>query len=63
MPDDLACTGASTGNICTVRYRNNAITGRIGGCFAVSQRDITVKINTPENINTLQIIEAVEAQI
>ncbi|KAL3423791.1 hypothetical protein PVAG01_05538 [Phlyctema vagabunda] len=37
MPDDLACTGASTGNVCTIRCRNNAVAGPFGGCFAVQQ--------------------------
>jgi hypothetical protein len=32
MPSDLACTGGSTGNICTVRCRNNAVAGPFGGC-------------------------------
>ena len=31
MPDNLDCSGASTGNICTVRCRNNAVAGPFGG--------------------------------
>ncbi|KAK0611293.1 hypothetical protein B0T14DRAFT_325295 [Immersiella caudata] len=57
MPDDLNCTGASTGDVCTVRCRNNAVAGPFGGCFAVQQTDITPKVNTPENIATALTIE------
>jgi hypothetical protein len=39
MPDKFNCIGASTGNICTVRCRNNAVAGPFGGCFAVQQTD------------------------
>jgi hypothetical protein len=39
MPKDFNCQGASTGTICTVRCRNNAIAGPFGGCFAVQQTD------------------------
>jgi hypothetical protein len=39
MPKNFNCQGASTGNICTVRCRNNAIAGPFGGCFAVQQTD------------------------
>ncbi|KAI6377882.1 hypothetical protein MCOR25_002398 [Pyricularia grisea] len=39
MPDDLNCSGGSTGNICTVRCRNNALAGPFGGCLAVQQSD------------------------
>ena len=39
MPDNFNCIGASTGNICTVRCRNNAVAGPFGGCFAVQQTD------------------------
>lgn len=41
MPDKFNCLGASTGNICTIRCRNNAIAGPFGGCFAVQQTDGT----------------------
>jgi hypothetical protein len=39
MPKDFNCIGGSTGNICTVRCRNNALAGPFGGCFAVQQTD------------------------
>lgn len=39
MPENFNCIGASTGNICTVRCRNNAVAGPFGGCFAVQQTD------------------------
>lgn len=39
MPADMNCIGASTGTICTVRCRNNALAGPFGGCFAVQQTD------------------------
>ena len=45
MPDNFYCLGASTGNICTVRCRNNAIAGPFGGCFAVQQTDGTGRTN------------------
>jgi hypothetical protein len=41
MPEKFNCIGASTGNICTVRCRNNAVAGPFGGCFAVQQTDGT----------------------
>ncbi|RKU46885.1 hypothetical protein DL546_009161 [Coniochaeta pulveracea] len=63
MPDNLSCTGASTGNICTVRCRNNAVAGPFGGCFAVQQVDVTPKVNTPSNIETLQSLDAVLKQV
>jgi hypothetical protein len=39
MPDKFNCIGASTGDICTIRCRNNAVAGPFGGCFAVQQTD------------------------
>lgn len=63
MPADLQCTGASTGNICTVRCRNNAVAGPFGGCFAVQQTDVTPKVNTAANIDTAQSLDAVLAQV
>nr|AIP87503.1 hypothetical protein gNR604 [fungal sp. NRRL 50135] len=66
MPDKFSCTGASTGNICTVRCRNNAVAGPFvckGGCFAVQQTDIAATANTPSNIQTAQSAKAVLAQI
>ncbi|KAM0321743.1 hypothetical protein ACHAPQ_009283 [Fusarium lateritium] len=63
MPDDLNCFGASTGNICTVRCRNNALAGPFGGCFAVQQSDTDKKTNTPQNIKTTQQLKAINAQV
>lgn len=45
MPDKFNCIGASTGTICTVRCRNNAVAGPFGGCFAVQQTDGTGRTN------------------
>ncbi|KAF7941429.1 hypothetical protein EAE99_001066 [Botrytis elliptica] len=63
MPDNLACTGASTGNICTVRCRNNAVAGPFGGCFAVQQTDIAATNNSANTISTAQTLKAIEAQV
>lgn len=63
MPTDLQCTGASTGNICTVRCRNNAVAGPFGGCFAVQQTDTTAKVNTPANIDTAVSLDTVLSQV
>jgi hypothetical protein len=43
----LTCSLASTGNVCTVRCRNNAVAGPFGGCFAVQQTDVAATANTP----------------
>ncbi|KAH8599788.1 hypothetical protein B0O99DRAFT_321164 [Bisporella sp. PMI_857] len=63
MPDDLACTGGSTGNICTVRCRNNAVAGPFGGCFPVQQTDVTPTENSANQIQTLQSLDVVNKQI
>ncbi|KAM0563045.1 hypothetical protein ACHAPJ_001889 [Fusarium lateritium] len=63
MPDDLNCFGASTGNICTVRCRNNALAGPFGGCFAVQQADTDEKTNSPQQITTAQKLKAVNDQV
>ncbi|KXH67080.1 GEgh16 protein [Colletotrichum salicis] len=63
MPDDLACVGASTGDVCTVRCFNDNAKGPFGGCFAVQQTDITPKQNTPGNIPTAQTLDGVLKQI
>ncbi|KAJ4266147.1 hypothetical protein NW762_004127 [Fusarium torreyae] len=63
MPDDLNCFGASTGNICTVRCRNNALAGPFGGCFAVQQVDTDEKTNSPQQITTAQKLKAVNDQV
>ncbi|KAK3347835.1 hypothetical protein B0H65DRAFT_157354 [Neurospora tetraspora] len=62
MPQNFKCTGASTGNICTVRCRNNAVAGPFGGCFAVQQTDVKPTLNTPDNIATFKNIDAIEAE-
>lgn len=54
---------ASTGNVCTVRCRNTAVAGPFGGCFAVQQVDTDEKTNTPNNINTIQQLDVVLAQV
>jgi hypothetical protein len=46
LPKDFNCIGASTGDICTVRCRNNAVAGPFGGCFAIQQTDGTGRKNT-----------------
>ncbi|KAK0725281.1 hypothetical protein B0H67DRAFT_658681, partial [Lasiosphaeris hirsuta] len=56
-------SAVSTGNICTVRCRNNAVAGPFGRCFAVQQTDTKAKVNTPENIATADPIDAVLAQV
>ncbi|KAJ0349009.1 hypothetical protein COL26b_001994 [Colletotrichum chrysophilum] len=63
MPQDMACVGASTGDVCTVRCFNAAAAGPFGGCFAVQQTDTTPKQNTPQNIPTAQTLENVLTQV
>ncbi|CZR57072.1 related to gEgh 16 protein [Phialocephala subalpina] len=63
MPSTLNCQGASTGNVCTVRCRNNALAGPFGGCFAVQQTDTTAKTNVASTISTAQTLEGINAQI
>ncbi|KAI9646934.1 hypothetical protein NHQ30_004934 [Ciborinia camelliae] len=63
MPDNLACTGGSTGNICTVRCRNNAVAGPFGGCIAVQQTDIAASNNTPNSIKTAGTLKGIQAQV
>ncbi|TQV91271.1 GEgh16 protein [Cordyceps javanica] len=63
MPDNLKCTGGSTGNICTVRCRNNAIAGPFGGCFPVQQVDTDQAANNPSTIQTAQKLNAVLDQV
>ncbi|KAH8772199.1 hypothetical protein BGZ57DRAFT_740882, partial [Hyaloscypha finlandica] len=63
MPSNLACTGASTGNVCTVRCRNNAVAGPFGGCFAVQQTDVTPTANSANQITTAQTLADVTEQI
>ncbi|KAK7425092.1 hypothetical protein QQX98_000006 [Neonectria punicea] len=63
MPDEFTCTGASTGNVCTVRCRNNALAGPFGGCFAVQQVDTDEKTNVANSIPTEQKLGAVLDQV
>jgi len=63
MPKSFTCTGGSTGNICTVRCRNNAQAGPFGGCFAVQQTDVTPSVNSANTINTAQTLEGINNQI
>ncbi|KAI0107162.1 hypothetical protein GGR51DRAFT_516490 [Nemania sp. FL0031] len=60
MPNDLQCTGASTGNVCTVRCRN---ANNFGGCFAVQQTDVTPSANDPTTIETIQSLDNVLNQV
>ncbi|EUC30866.1 hypothetical protein COCCADRAFT_38945 [Bipolaris zeicola 26-R-13] len=64
MPDKFNCLGASTGNICTIRCRNNAIAGPFGGCFAVQQTDGTGRTSKAASaVDTAQTLEGISAQI
>ena len=63
MPDNFKCTGGSTGNVCTVRCRNNAQAGPFGGCFPVEQVDTEPNENTPANIETKLSLEKVFKQV
>lgn len=63
MPDNFTCTGASTGNVCTVRCRNNALAGPFGGCFAVQQVDTDEKTNVANSIQTEQSLDNVLNQV
>ncbi|GAB0132369.1 hypothetical protein EsDP_00000809 [Epichloe bromicola] len=63
MPNNLDCSGASTGNVCTVRCRNNAVAGPFGGCFAVQQVDNRKTVNSPAQIDTAQSFTNVQEQV
>ncbi|KAA8618242.1 repeatdomain containing protein [Pyrenophora tritici-repentis] len=64
MPEKFNCLGASTGDICTIRCRNNAIAGPFGGCFAVQQTDGTGRTNkSAAAVDTAQTLEGISAQI
>ncbi|RDW84609.1 hypothetical protein BP6252_02199 [Coleophoma cylindrospora] len=63
MPTNMACVGASTGNVCTIRCFNSAAAGPFGGCFAVQQTDVTPNANSPNTITTAQTLAGVEAQV
>lgn len=62
LPQDLACTGSSQGNVCTVRCKN---VNNFGGCVAVQQTDTTPlpADNDPSNIKSAQTLAGVTAQI
>ncbi|KAJ2992507.1 hypothetical protein NUW58_g2147 [Xylaria curta] len=60
MPRDMQCTGASTGNVCTVRCRN---ANNFGGCFAVQQTDVKPSKNDPTKITTIQELGSVLQQV
>lgn len=59
----LTLPTASTGNICTVRCRNNAQAGPFGGCFPVKQTGKNAQTNNAKTIPTKSNIAAVSAQL
>ncbi|KAL1873038.1 hypothetical protein Daus18300_004180 [Diaporthe australafricana] len=63
MPADMNCTGASTGNVCTVRCRNNALAGPFGGCFPVQQAGAAAKTNVASQITTAQTLDGIDKQV
>lgn len=64
MPANFNCIGASTGDICTVRCRNNAVAGPFGGCFAVQQTDGQGRANSSAAaVDTAQTLQGISAQI
>ncbi|KAK4034529.1 hypothetical protein C8A01DRAFT_39010 [Parachaetomium inaequale] len=65
MPDAFKCVGGSTGNVCTVRCRNNAQAGPFGGCFAVQQTDTTPlpTANDPGNVATEESLEEINSEV
>ncbi|KAK2606793.1 hypothetical protein N8I77_005519 [Diaporthe amygdali] len=62
LPKDMACTGSSQGNVCTVRCRNAQ---DFGGCIAVQQTDTTPlpADNDPSKITSAQTLQGIMAQI
>jgi len=60
LPADMACIGASTGDVCTVRCRNAQ---EFGGCFAVQQTDTKASENTPKNIVAAATLDQVNKQV
>lgn len=65
MPKKFNCIGASTGNICTIRCRNNAVAGPFGGCFAVQQTDGAGRSQdtSASGVETTQTADGIAAQI
>lgn len=53
----------STGNICTVRCRNNALAGPFGGCFPVQQAGAAEKTNVASKITTAQTKDGIDKQV
>jgi len=62
LPSNLACSGASTGNVCTVRCRNNAVAGPFGGCFAIQQTDVAPTSNNASTISTAASLKVIQDQ-
>ncbi|KAI7782814.1 gas1-like protein [Diaporthe eres] len=62
LPKDMACTGSSQGNVCTVRCKNAQ---DFGGCVAVQQTDTKAlpADNDPANIKSAQTLAGIMAQI
>ncbi|PHH69608.1 hypothetical protein CDD82_7652 [Ophiocordyceps australis] len=63
MPDQFTCTGASTGDICTVRCRNNALAGPFGGCFPVRLAGAKGQSNNANSIRTADPAQKINDQI
>ncbi|PHH62188.1 hypothetical protein CDD81_7382 [Ophiocordyceps australis] len=63
MPDQFTCTGASTGDICTVRCRNNALAGPFGGCFPVRLAGAKGQSNNANSIRTADPANKITDQI
>ncbi|KAI9049129.1 hypothetical protein LZ554_006977 [Drepanopeziza brunnea f. sp. 'monogermtubi'] len=63
MPEKFNCIGGSTGNICTVRCRNNSQAGPFGGCVAVQQTDGVASANSPNTISTAATLPNILAQV
>ncbi|TDZ74326.1 hypothetical protein CTRI78_v000822 [Colletotrichum trifolii] len=63
MPANMACVGASTGDVCTLRCRNASSKGPFGGCVAIQQTDVKPKQNTPGNIKTAQTLKGILTQV
>lgn len=60
---DLTSLSASTGNVCTVRCRNNALAGPFGGCFPVQQAGAATKTNVASKITTAQTLDGIDKQV
>jgi len=60
---ELIQNSASTGNVCTIKCLNSAVSGPFGGCVSVQQTDITPSANSPNTITTAQTLEGIQAQV